>query len=293
MAKRRPHVDLWPRRAPPRPHRRRRKVHPGHPGRLPRDGGVHRPHGGGRRGGAQRAAQRALRPRHQRPEDAAHGRHRAARRDRHGGPQRPHRHHDRLRHRRDGDRRDEARRLRLHPQALQGRGGHPRRAARPREAAPRGGEPAPARGGLALQGERGDRGEPLARRGARDDRRHGRLRAERRPGLHVARGRRGRLLRAAAHRPASRSRLVAAGRRAPRIPTPSSRDAASTRRVDEGSSTARGRRRRRARRAGAARVHRPLRGALDAARAGHQGRALLRQAAGDRRPCRSSRCRCG
>ena len=29
--------------------------------------------------------QRALRPRHQRPEDAAHGRHRAARRDRHGG----------------------------------------------------------------------------------------------------------------------------------------------------------------------------------------------------------------
>ena len=43
----------------------------------------------------------------------------------------------------------------------------------PREAAPRGGEPAPARGHLALQGERGHRGEPVARGGPRDHRRHG------------------------------------------------------------------------------------------------------------------------
>ena len=41
------------------------------------------------------------------------------------------------------------------------------RAARPREAAARGREPAPQGGALALQGERGHRREPLARRGAR------------------------------------------------------------------------------------------------------------------------------
>ena len=45
-----------------------------------------------------------------------------------------HRDHDRLRHRRDRDRRDEEGRLRLHPQAVQGRGGRPRR----RSAASRG-----------------------------------------------------------------------------------------------------------------------------------------------------------
>ena len=116
---------------------------------------------------AQRAEPRALRPRHQRSQDAAHGRHRAARGDRQGRAQRAHRHHDRLRHGRDRDRRDEARRLRLHPQALQGRRGHPRRPARAREAAPRGREPPPQGGALALQGERGDRREPLARGGAR------------------------------------------------------------------------------------------------------------------------------
>ena len=52
-------------------------------------------------------------------------------------PQRRHRHHDGLRHGRDRDRRDEARRVRLHPQAVQGRRGHPHRPARPREAAAR------------------------------------------------------------------------------------------------------------------------------------------------------------
>jgi len=45
-----------------------------------------------------------------------------------------------------------------------------RRAARAREAAPRGGEPPLEGSALALQGERGDRGQPLARRGARDGR---------------------------------------------------------------------------------------------------------------------------
>ena len=52
-------------------------------------------------------------------------------------------HHDRLRHRRDRHRGDEARRLRLHPQALQGRGGRPHRPARPRSPAPAAREPSP------------------------------------------------------------------------------------------------------------------------------------------------------
>ena len=140
---------------------------------------------------------------HQRPQDAAHGRHRAARGHRRRGAERAHRHHDRLRHGRDGNRRDEARRLRLHPQAVQGRGGHPRRPARPREAAPLGGEPAAPRGAVALQGERGHHRQPLARRGAGDRRRRGAPRDRRRPRLHVARRRRGGFLRAPAPRAAA------------------------------------------------------------------------------------------
>ncbi len=56
------------------------------------------------------------------------------------------------------------------------------------------------RGRVALHGERGDRGEPLARGGARDDRRCSPARAPRGPGLDVARRRRRRLLRAPAPR---------------------------------------------------------------------------------------------
>ena len=54
--------------------------------------------------------------------------------------QRADRDHDRLRHRRDRDRGDEEGRLRLHPQAVQGRGGHARRRARARPPAAAGRE---------------------------------------------------------------------------------------------------------------------------------------------------------
>ena len=152
---------------------------------------------------------RALRHDHQRPQDAAHGGHRAARRP--SAPRRPgraHGHHDRLRHRRDRHRRDEAGRVRLRPQAVQGRRGHPRRPARDREAAHGRREPAAARGPLALQGQRGHRGEPVARRGPGDGRRRRAARDSTAtwspPGSTTARGRffeRQRLVRAEARRP--------------------------------------------------------------------------------------------
>ena len=62
-----------------------------------------------------------------------------------------------LRHGRDRDRGDEEGRLRLPPQAVQGRGGHPRRRARAVSPAPAGREHPAARGADDLQGLRGDR----------------------------------------------------------------------------------------------------------------------------------------
>ncbi len=191
------HVPL-PGRPPPNPRGRRREGHTRHARGLPGHGRLRRPHGRGRSERAGRAVEGSLRSGDQRPEDAAHGRHRAPRRDRQDGARRAHRDHDRLRDGGDGDRRHEARRVRLRAQALQARRGRARRPARHREAAHGGGEPAPARGGLALQGERGHRREPLARRGPRDGRRRVPQRGARRPGLHLARRRRGLALRAAA-----------------------------------------------------------------------------------------------
>ena len=139
---------------------------------------------------------------------------------------------------------------------------------------------------LALQGERGHRGEPLARRGARDHRRHGAARARGRPRLHVARRRRGR----------ATSSASASSRLAATIVAPASRgssDPASPAPARRGGCAERRRASARVRSALAAGLRRALRRALDAPRAGRQGRALLRarRRDGSARVARR-RCRC-
>ena len=107
-----------------------------------------------------------LQPGDLRSEDAQHGRPRADPEDHRGEHPGPHRDHDRLRHRRDRHRGDEEGRLRLHPQAVQGRGGHPHRAARAGSPAPAAREH-PAQGrAVDLQDQRGHRDLAVGRDGA-------------------------------------------------------------------------------------------------------------------------------
>ena len=140
-------------------------------------GGLPGPRGRGRRGGAQGAAAPQLQPGHLRSEDAQHGRPRADRADHPPADPGAHGDHDRLRHGRDRHRGDEAGRLRLHPQAVQGRGGRAHRPARARPAAPAAREPAPQGRAVDLPDQRGHRDLAVGREGARPG-------ARRHPGRH-------------------------------------------------------------------------------------------------------------
>ena len=129
-----------------------------------------------------------------------------------GEARRPHRDHDRLRHRRDRHRGHEEGRLRLHPQAVQGRRGGPHRPARARAPAPPGREHPPARGADPVQGVRGHRHLARPRPRARRHPRRGPSTSRRRRRHPAPRGSRDRPLpgaHQARQRDAPRSRLGA------------------------------------------------------------------------------------